>query len=280
MSEVNQPDAQGSDEQGEIDKEELVRAIEGNEEELAALLELAPVIQGLSADLAPELQTAVRENRADIEQIRLAFENEDMLVLLQRVGDNAEELTNLLELLAVVDHLAQDLSPELRTAVQENRDALERVRFALEREETLELLEQVGKNAETLSELLALTTAAHELGSDVVPELTDAAHENRQPIRDLRMVIAGATETYSTGAEITPHELGKNLGNMLRLGQQLGNPQLITSVEAGLGAFTEKEPPKRVGLLGLLGALRDSDVRQGLGVLVEFLRRMGATRAN
>lgn len=35
------------------------------------------------------------------------------------------------------------------------------------------------------------------------------------------------------------------------------------------------EKPKRIGLLGLLGELRDPDVQRGIGVLIELLKAIG-----
>ncbi|MFC4248222.1 DUF1641 domain-containing protein [Natribaculum luteum] len=271
-------DEPGSTALEEADLDELARTLEQNEEELAELLEQLAVVQQLSADLAPELQKTAQENREPIREVRVALEREETLVLLQRVGENAETLTELLETLEVVDDLVDDLVPELQTVVYENRETVERLRFALEREELIVLLERLGENADTFVELVELLDVTHDLAEDVVPELTDVATENREPIRNLRMVIAGITDGYA-GSEIDCYDLGQNLGHMLALGQRLGDPELIDAVDSGLGAFTEEEPPKKVGLFGLLGALFDDDVRQGLGILVEFLRRMGASKS-
>ena len=258
---------------------ELARTIEEHDEELAELLELLVVVQDLSADLAPELREASHDSREPIRELRLAIEREEMLVLVQRVGENADTLVELLETLEVVDALAQDLAPEFQATVRENRETLERLRFALEREETLLLLERLGENVDTIVELFDLLEVVTDLAEDLIPEAVDVARENRAPIAELRLILAGASSTYAQ-ADLEPHQLGQNLGNMLVLGCRLGDEGLIDSVEAGLTAFTDEEPPKRVGILGLLGALWDDDVRQGLGVLIEFLRRMGAEKAN
>ena len=257
--------------------DELARVIEKHDAELAELLELLVVAQELSAELAPELREAAADSREPIREIRLALEREETLVLVQRVGENADTLVELLEVLEVTDELVTDLVPEVQTIVRENRETIARLRLALEREETLVLLERLGENADTMVELLELLDVTHELATDLIPEAVDVAQENRQPIAELRLIIAGAAGAYAD-ADIEPHQLGQNLGNMLVLGCRLGDENLIDAVESGLGAFTEPEPPKKVGVLGLLGALRDDDVRQGLGVLMEFLRRMGASR--
>ena len=263
-------------ESAEVNK--LARTLEENDEELAELLELLVVVQDLSEDLAPELREAAHDSREPIAELRMALESEDTLVLVQRVGENADMLVELLETLEVADDLVSDLAPEFQTIVRENRETLARLRVALEREETLVLLERLGENTDTLIELLELLDVTYDLAEDIIPEAVNVARENRKPIAELRMMVAGFASTYAE-ADLEPHQLGQNLGNMLVLGCQLGDKELIDAVESGLGAFTEEKPPKKVGMFGMLGALRDDDVKQGLGVLIEFLRRMGASRA-
>ena len=258
---------------------ELARTLEENDEELAELLETLVVVQELSSDLAPELREAAHDSREPIAQMRTALEKEEMLVLVQRVGDNADTLIELLETLEVVDALVGDLTPEIKTVVRENRGTIERIREAVEREETLVLLERLGENEEKLIELLELLDVTYDLAEDIIPEAVSVVQENRQPITELRMMVAGFSSTYSE-ADLEPHQLGQNLGNMLVLGCKLGDEEFIGAVEDGLGAFTEEEPPKKIGLFGMLGALRDDDVKQGLGMMIEFLRRMGASKSD
>ncbi|ARS91004.1 DUF1641 domain-containing protein [Natrarchaeobaculum aegyptiacum] len=256
---------------------ELERVIEANDAELAELLELLVVVQDLAAELAPELRAATDDAREPISELRHAFEREETLVLVQRVGENADTLIELLEVLEVTDELVSDLVPEVQTIVRENRETIARLRVAVEREETMVLLERLGENVDTMVELLELLEVTHELATDLVPEAVEVAQENRRPIAELRLMFAGLAGTYAE-ADLEPERLGQNLGNMLVLGCRLGDEEFIDAVESGLGAFTEPEPPKKVGLLGMIGAIRDDDVRQGLGMLIEFLRRMGASR--
>lgn len=257
---------------------ELARTLEEHDEELAELLELLVVVQELSEDLAPELREAAHDSREPIAELRMALESEDTLVLVQRVGENADMLVELLETLEVADDLVSDLVPELQTIVRENRETIARLRIAVEREEMLVLLERLGENTDTIIELLELLDVTYDLAENLIPEAVNVARENRKPIAELRMMVAGMSSTYAE-ADVEPYQLGQNLGNMLVLGYRLGDEELVDAVESGLGAFTEEEPPEKVGLLGMLGALRDDDVRQGLGMLIEFLRRMGASKS-
>ncbi|MFB6161474.1 MAG: DUF1641 domain-containing protein [Haloferacaceae archaeon] len=253
---------------------ELAATLDENADELRELLALLTALRGTAEDLAPELRTAVRENREPLREVRMAVEREETLVLLEQLGEHAEELTELLALLEATEGLVEDLGPELRRAVRENRDVLRRLRTAVESEETLVLVERVGENADALAEMLDLLDAVRGLAEDLAPELGDAADDVRPTIRQLRLVTAGFADA-TEDADVEPYELGRSLGRLLGFTHRLGDPELLETLDEGIDAFTE-EPPQEVGILGLIGALRERNVRRGMGRVVEFLRRLGA----
>lgn len=256
------------------DGTELVRAIEENEEELAELLRLLATIEELAEDLAPELREAASENREPIRELRLAFEQEETLMLLRKVGEESETLVELLDVLAASKELSDDLVPELQVAIRENREVIERVRYSLEREETIVLLERLGEDADTLAELLDLLDATHDLATDLVPELQEVARENRNVIAEFRMAATGFADVQ-TELDLDMYQLGRNTGNMVALIETLGDPQFTNALEATLEGFSQ-ENPKPVGMLGLFGALFDADVRRALGRLLAAVRALGS----
>jgi len=257
------------------DETELARAIEENEAELAELLRMLTAAEELAADLTPELRETVRENRGPIRELRMAFEREETLVLLQKVGEESDTLIELLDILAVSKELSDDLVPELQVAIRENREILERVRLALESEETIILLEKLGDNTETLAELFDLLDATHELAMDLTPELRDIARDNRNVIRDLRMAAAGFADAHDD-ADIDMYELGRNAGNMVALVETMGDPQFTNAIDASIEGLTQDDP-KPVGPIGLVKALFDADVRRALGRLLAAARALGST---
>jgi uncharacterized protein YjgD (DUF1641 family) len=263
--------------EGSLDSEtqELIDTVEANADELRELVELLVVTKRLGEELTPEVRDAANEAREPMADLRLALEREETLRLVRTVGDNAEDLAELVELASATRGLAEELAPELREAATEARGPMAELRLALEREETLTLVRKLGENTDTFVELLDVLEATHGLVEEMVPELREAATESRDPIADLRLVVAGFVDAQEE-ADLEPYELGQSLGYALSLGATVGDPQVVETVDAGLGAFTEDEDPDRVGLFGLLRALRDDDVRAGLGQLVEAIRRMGA----
>jgi uncharacterized protein YjgD (DUF1641 family) len=259
----------------ERDLDELVAKIEANADDLAELLDLLEATQGLAEELVPELVEVTRENREPVEELRMAFEKEETLVLLQRVGESSEQLVELLDLLEVSQGLAEDLLPELIVVARENRATLERLRMSFEKEETIVLLEKLGDNADDLAELLDLLDATKGLAEELVPEGIDLARENREPIAELRMLVAGFADARADRETPDMYELGQNLENLVAVGETAAQPEIAEALQAGMTAFTDDTKPKKVGPLGLFSALRDSDVKRALGTLVEALRRMG-----
>jgi uncharacterized protein YjgD (DUF1641 family) len=260
----------------EADLDELTAKIEANSEELAELLDLLAVSQDLAEDLVPELVEVTRENREPIAELRLAFEREETLVLLRRLGESSEELVELLDLLEVSQGLVDDLLPELIVVVRENRETMERLRMAFEHEETILLLERLGQNTDILLEYVELLEVTKGLADDLVPEAIDVARDNREPIAELRMAAAGFADAQSE-QEIDMYRLGQSMANGMAMAQTLGDPAVSNRLQGALGALAE-EDPEPVGILGLLGALFDSDVRRALGRLVEAARQLGQAK--
>ena len=255
------------------DDTELARVVEENDAELAELLRLLLAADGLAAALTPELREAGRENREPLAELRVAFEREETLTLLRKVGDETDTLVELLDVLAVSKDLTDDLVPELLVAVRENRETVERLRGSLEHEETLRLVERLGENAETLTELLDLLDATHDLATELTPELQEVAQDNRDLIREFRMAVAGFSDVQGE-RDVDMYQFGRNAGNMVALVETLGDPKVTDAVGATVEGLAA-EDSKPVGFFGLIGALFDADVRRALGRLVAALRALG-----
>ncbi|MFB6154408.1 MAG: DUF1641 domain-containing protein [Haloferacaceae archaeon] len=253
----------------------LLRTLGEDSEDLVELLRALEATQGLVEDLVPELVTVARENRETVERLRMAFEDEETVRLLEAVGDNKASIAQSLELLDASTDLADDLLPELITVARENRETVERMRMAFEREETLVLLERLGENTETLAQTLDLLDVTVDLADDLVPEVVVVARDNRSAIEDLRLAAEGFADAHRE-RDVDMYEFGQSLANVVALTETLGDPDVAESLDATLGAFAEDDP-EPVGLFGLLGALRDAEVKRGLGRLVEALRRLGRT---
>jgi hypothetical protein len=289
---------------GEADLDHLRARVAANADDLVALLDLLVAVRGLSNDLVPEAREAVAENREPLADLRESLEREETLVLLQRVGDNADTLADLLDVLDVTRDLAAELGPELKTVAVENRSEIEALRLAFEREETLTLLRRLGHNTDTFLDLLTLLDATGDVLADLAPdddadlarleadlERLEAAFERETTLSALETLgenmetvvgLGYLLEGFGDASGRTPreyYELGEQLGHAVDVVERASDPAVLDVVDAGAAAVAEGDADRRVGLRGLLGALRNEDVQRSLGMLVDVAERTGAARA-
>ena len=287
----------------DADVDDLAARVDAQADDLIALLDLLAVVRGLSEDLVPELRTAAAENREPLADLRTSLENEETRRLVERVGDNADSLADLLDLVVVAQDLSADLVPELRTVAAENRGEIARLRVAFEREETLVLLRQIGHNTDMFLDLLSTLEVASDALADVAPEDEAAAVAAREDVRRLASAFDRAesvdalvalgenmatvrgllalVEGFGDAADRSTEEyyqLGTQLGQATDLAEQASDPRVVETLDAGASAFTDETTDRRVGLFGLVSALRNDDVQRTLGTLVEAAERVGRTR--
>jgi uncharacterized protein YjgD (DUF1641 family) len=223
---------------------QLLEQVGHNADALADLLDLAVVTKDLSAELVPELRTAVSENRGEIAQLRMAFEREETLVLLRQIGDNTDTFRNLLSTLELTSGVLADIAPENEAAAEAARADVRRLATAFDRTESVDALVALGENMNTIRGLIALV--------DGFGDAADRSHE----------------EYY---------RLGTQLGQAADVAERASDPQVVEALDAGASAFTDETTDRRVGLFGLFSALRNDDVQRTLGTLVEAAERVGRT---
>jgi len=287
----------------EADLDELAARVDAQADDLIALLDLLAVVRGLSDDLVPELRTAAAENREPLADLRTALESEETRRLIERVGENADSLADLLDLVVVVQDLSAELVPELRTVAAESRGEIAQLRMAFEREETLILLRRIGHNSDTFLDLLSTLEVTSDALADVAPEDEAAAAAAREDMRRLATAFDRAesvdalvalgenvdtvrgllalVEGFGDAADRSTDEyyrLGTRLGQATDLAERAADPQIVETLDAGSSAFTDETADRRVGLFGLVSALRNDDVQRTLGTLIEAAERVGQTR--
>ena len=289
---------------GEGDIQAVAARVDAHADDLIELLDLLSVVRGLGDDLVPELRTAVEENREPLADLRTALENEETMQLVERVGDNADALADLLDLVVVAQDLSTELVPELRTVAAENRGEIAELRMAFEREETLVLLRRLGDNTDTFLDLLATLEVTSDALADVAPEDEAAAEaaradvrrlatafdraesvetlvalgENMETLRGLLALLDGFGDAADRSTE-EYYQLGTQLGQAADVVERASDPQVVETVDAGVSAFTDETNDRRVGLFGLLSAFRNDDVQRTIGTMIEATERAGRAQA-
>lgn len=128
-----------------------------------------------------------------------------------------------------------------------------------------------------------------DAGPEVPEELVAAMEENPEDaarlvqklgqVNDLLDVTELATSAMDDEMVMTLVQKGSRLGEVV---DTAGDEEVAAGLESVLqavGDATEDEP-EPVGVIGLMGAMRDPEVKQGLGVAVKLLRALGQTTSD
>jgi len=192
---------------------------------------------------------------ADGELAAAIEENPEAVADLVRRLDAVNELLDVLALgeSALSDEMVRELAGTGAT-LAESADGLAT-------DETVALAETVGDNGAELREALESLVALQQSGTldelleiaEVVSLLTAALDD--EMVRSLAGTGAALGEVAETAAEDDARD---------------GVETMIESVSAA-----EREPPERVGPVGLIRATRDPEVQHGLGYLLAVARALG-----
>ncbi|MDG5777571.1 DUF1641 domain-containing protein [Haloarculaceae archaeon H-GB2-1] len=187
------------------------------------------------------------------------------------VAENPEEVARFLERLGLVNDLLD--TAELATSAMDDRMVQELTGTAtnlgaaadgMATEDLAKLGESTGENAAELADAIEGMAKLQRSGTlDDLLALGDAVALGTAAMDDEMVMKLTAT--------------GSKLGE---LADTAADDDVARSLEAMLEALGEAsdEEPTAVGAFGLLGAMRDPEVKQGMGFLVAVARALGRKR--
>lgn len=185
------------------------------------------------------------------------------------VADNPEEVARLLERLDVVNDLLDvgavataAMDDEMVESLAASGTTLGLAADGMATDGTVQLGEAVGENATDIAEGIETVARLQRTGTlDDLAELAELASLMTAAMDD--EMATSVTATGSRLAEVADTAADDDVAS--------GLEDLLNAVGA---ASTEETAP--VGPLGLVGALRDPEVKAGLGVLLSVARALGA----
>lgn len=149
--------------------------------------------------------------------------------------------------------------------------------------------------ADTTSTAATLAEAADGLSTEETVALSESVGENGDELTEaletlIRLQRSGTLDELANLAEVVPLLSGamddEMVTNLARSGTALGEvadtatePETAEGLQNMLSAVGEanEEPPEQVGLVGLVKAIRDPEVQQGLGFVLALARALGRT---
>ncbi|MFC7044580.1 DUF1641 domain-containing protein [Halobacteriaceae archaeon GCM10025711] len=195
---------------------------------------------------------------------------EERDVLEEAIAENPEEVARLFERLGMVNELLDGLDVAMSAADDEMVKGMAGMATPLAEAangaatyETVRLAESVGENGGDLAE--AMDTVVRLQQDGTLEELAEFA--------DLLVFLKGALDDEAI------QKFGRLGGNVGELADTAGDPDTVRGLNALLQSVGDAsggdEPPKKVGMLGMVGALRDDDVQVGLGYLIGISKALG-----
>ena len=209
--------------------------------------------------------------------------SEQMAALDQKL----DRITNQLEALTERQRSMQELRADMGPVIHEAYDVVARELSALEGQVTLDDLFGLGlkllRNARTLSGFFDQLTSMHGLYEDFRPlgrEMFAAATERLQELEQrghFALLRESAKLVDQLAASATPEdlrELRENLPLLLDTLRALTQPELLRLLQRTLSTLQQPDIEAPKGVFGLLRALRDEDVRHGMGVALSMLKQL------
>ncbi len=211
-------------------------------------------------------------------------------LILERLARLEEKITPLSESARSVSELRDELAPRVNEAVHALIVGLADVEADFQLEDLSFLMKKALRNVnnfnftlDQLKNIIDFALTAEPLLKSSVPQLIMALDELEQQgvFRMLGVmvdVLKKIAETYST-AEI--QQIGDGLVRLLGIVRKLTAPEALDLLEraAAIPAGVDVSRAKPVGAFGLLGAMGDPDVKQGMGVLMELTRGLALLKA-
>ncbi len=238
---------------------------------------------------------------AVMEQLRDPTANADQMAMinakLDALSKNVQALGDQVQYLAEKAHgdqsrrqewddLKSDMTPIVQGVYAVTVEQLEEIQNYVQLEDILNLLKRLARNTRTFNEMLGQLESMRDLWKDLSPlskevfdQATATLGELEQKgyfgfVRQSQYVMDQIVTSFS---EEDVRLLGDNIVLILNTMKALTQPEmmnLINNLTEGFHEVEEHADELPTSLMGLLGQMRDPDVRRGLAVTMAILKRV------
>jgi len=142
----------------------LLKKVGDNIPTFVELLSTMDAVKGMMADMVPAVNKITHEVSGTVNELRQRFERDETLMILKHMGDNIPVFEELLSLIKPVSGMVYDLVPAVDKITKDLSPTINMLREALEKEETLVIIKQIGENLPTFVKLMAFLTTFEKTG--------------------------------------------------------------------------------------------------------------------
>jgi uncharacterized protein YjgD (DUF1641 family) len=215
---------------------------------------------------------------------------QELALLHRKLDVLSGQVQHLYDRTRALEELKDELVPVTRQALGAIGEELQAVELEFNSAELLHLLRKLLRNTPALIRLLdrleSLDGFASEfepLGKEVVRNIIERLQQFEE--RGYFRLLQGALMLFDRVAQHATEEdierLADNIVPMINTFKRMTQPELLAQTNAALSAL---QPPQqaaspRVGVWGLLRNLRDPEIQEGVGLLLEAMRQVSRRRA-
>ena len=213
--------------------------------------------------------------------------NEELI--LKRLDHLEDEIAPVAESARSMRELRDELEPRLNEAVQALIVELADVEADFQVEDLLYLMKKSMRNVrnftfalDQLKNLIDFALTVEPLLKTTVPEIITYLNDLEQKgLFNILPVILKITEKLAqsyTAEEL--EQLGGCLVDLMSVVQKLTTPEAMALLEktAELPTKVDLSQAKPVGFWGLMGRMGDSEIKQGMGVLMELTKGLATLK--
>ena len=232
-------------------------------------------------------------NRSD----QLAEISQKLDLMAQSIGVLGAQVNYLMERAEVNrrrqqtwDDLFEDLTPVVNDVYQVAETQLEEMQQFVTLDDVMELVKRLARNTRNLNDMLDTLESAQDFIRDAAPLTKDMMTEATTQLTELerkgyfgfvRQGMYVMDQVVTSFSEEDVKQLGDNVVLILNTVKALTQPEMMTMLNNLTQGFHDAESEAQagqldIGMFGLLKQMRDPEVRRGLAITLETLRRVSA----
>ncbi|HLC16433.1 MAG TPA: DUF1641 domain-containing protein, partial [Thermodesulfovibrionia bacterium] len=142
----------------------LLKKVGDNIPTFVELLSTMDAVKGMMTDMMPAVNNITHEVSGTVNDLRQRFERDETVMILKHMGDNIPVFEELLSFIKPVSGMVYDLLPAVDKITKELSPTINMLREALEKEETLVIMKQMGENLPTFVKLMAFLSTFEKTG--------------------------------------------------------------------------------------------------------------------
>lgn len=188
------------------------------------------------------------------------------------------------------DDLLADLTPVANDIYRVAETQLDEMQQFVTLDDIVELAKRLARSTRTLNQMLDTLESANDFMRDAAPLTKDMMTEATAQLAELerkgyfgfaRQGMYVIDQVVTSFSEEDVKQLGDNVVLILNTVKALTQPQMMTLLNNLTQGFHEAEAEAQagqldIGVFGLLKQMRDPEVRRGLAITLETLRRVSA----